>query len=216
VSGRSSSIWPVVHAERRALVEDLVGLEPQRWETPSLCAGWDIRDVVAHLAATAALTRIGFVREVIRARFSVDRIVERQLVLAREQDASASLTALRLVVNYTASPPLPLITRLIEIVVHGEDIRRPLGMNHAYSTTHIADAIAYLVDDRPSGGKQRLRHLTLSATDAALSIGDGPLVKGPAIALLLAASGRSAALDELSGPGASQLINRMMPLTGDS
>jgi hypothetical protein len=66
--------------------------------------------------------------------------------------------------------------------------------------------------DRPSGGKQRLNGLTLTATDADFSIGNGSLVKGPAVALLLAASGRSAALDELSGPGASQLINRVLQM----
>lgn len=199
-----------MHAERRALVEDLVGLDAAEWESPSLCAGWAIRDVVAHLAATAALSRVGFAREFVRARFSVDRIVERQLALAREQGPSASLTALRSAVDYVASPPLPLITRVIEIVVHGQDIRRPLGMRHVYSTTCIGDAIAHLFGDRPSGGKRRLKGLALTATDVDFSFGDGPLVKGPAVALLLAASGRSAVLDELSGPGASQLINRVL------
>jgi uncharacterized protein (TIGR03083 family) len=175
-----------------------------------LCAGWAVRDVVAHLAAAAALSRVGFAREFVRARFSVDRIVETQVALARERDASASLTALRSAVDYRVSPPLPLITRIFEIVVHGEDIRRPLGMNHAYSTTCIADAVAHLFGDGPSGGKKRLKGLTLTATDGEFSFGDGPLVKGPAVALLLAASGRSAVLDELSGPGAGQLINRVL------
>jgi uncharacterized protein (TIGR03083 family) len=210
MGGTSSSIWPVVHAERLALVEDLVGLDAAEWETPSLCAGWAVRDVVAHLAATAALSRVGFAREFVGARFSVDRIVERQLARAREQDASASLTALRSAVDYVASQPLPLITRVIEIVVHGEDIRRPLGINHAYSTTSTAESVAYLFGDRASGGKKRLMGLALTATDTDFSIGDGPLVKGPTLALLLAASGRSALLDELSGPGASQLTDRVL------
>jgi uncharacterized protein (TIGR03083 family) len=213
MSGASASIWPIVHGERRALVDDLVGLDASGWETSSLCAGWAVRDVVAHLAATAALSRVGFARQFVRAGFNVNRIIERQVALAREQDASASLTALRSTVNFKFSPPTPLITRIIEIVVHGEDIRRPLGIDHAYSTACIGDAIAYLAGGRDShrysGGKQHLRGLTLRATDAAFSVGDGPLVKGPAVALLLAASGRSAGFHELSGPGASQLINRV-------
>lgn len=213
MSGASASIWPVVHAERRALLEDLVVLDASGWEAPSLCAGWAVRDVVAHLAATAALSRVGFAREFVRAGFNVNRIIERQVALAREQDASASLTALRSTVNCTVSPPAPLITRIIEIVVHGEDIRAPLGISHAYSTACIGDAIAYLAggrySHRYSGGKRHLRGFTLSATDAAFSVGSGPLVKGPAVALLLAAAGRSARLDELSGPGASQLIKRV-------
>jgi hypothetical protein len=61
------------------------------WETTSLCVGWAVRDVVAHLAATATLSRVGFAREFVRARFSLDRIVDRQVALARKLDASASL-----------------------------------------------------------------------------------------------------------------------------
>ena len=128
---------------------------------------------------------------------------------ALQHDASASLTALRSAVDCVASPPLPLITRVVEIVVHGEDIRRPLGIDHAYPTTSIAEAVSYLLGDRSSGGKKRLKGLTLAATDVEFSIGDGPVVEGPALALLLAASGRSARLHELSGPGAIQLVNRI-------
>jgi len=49
----STDIWPVVHAERRALAADLTGLTPDRWQTPSLCAGWTVHDVLAHMVATA-------------------------------------------------------------------------------------------------------------------------------------------------------------------
>jgi uncharacterized protein (TIGR03083 family) len=190
-------------------VEDLVGLEAPQLETPSLCADWAVRDVVAHLAATAALSRIGFAREFVRAGFSVKRIIERQVALARGQDASASLTALQSTADCTVSPPLPSITRIVKIVVHGEDIRRPLGLNHAYSTAYIEDAVAYLISHRRSGARQRMKGFTLGATDIGFSVGTGLLVAGPAVALLLAASGRSAGLDELSGPGASQLIDRV-------
>ena len=108
-----------------------------------------------------------------------------------------------------ASPPLPLITRVVEIVVHGEDIRRPLGIDHTYPARWSAEAVSYLLGDRSSGGKKRHKGLTLAATDVEFSIADGPVVEGPALALLLAASGRSARLDELSGPGAIQLVNRI-------
>jgi hypothetical protein len=88
------------------------------------CAGWAVRDVVAHLAATAVLSRAGFVREFIRAGFSTERIVQRQVSAARRRDASESLTALHSAVNCTVSPPLPTITRIIEIVVHGLSHRK--------------------------------------------------------------------------------------------
>ncbi|GCA97816.1 maleylpyruvate isomerase N-terminal domain-containing protein [Mycolicibacterium sp. NCC-Tsukiji] len=53
----ASTVWAAVHTERRALVEDLTDLTERQWETPSLCQDWAVRDVVAHLAATATLTR---------------------------------------------------------------------------------------------------------------------------------------------------------------
>jgi hypothetical protein len=59
------------------------------------------------------------------------------------------------------------------------------------------------------GGKKRVAGLTLKATDADYSTGSGPVVEGPAVALLLAASGRRAGLDGLSGPGADTLRSRV-------
>ena len=79
------------------------------------------------------------------------------MALAREHDASGSLTALRSAVDYVASQPLPLITRVVEMVVHGEDIRRPSGIDHAYSARWSAEAVAYLLRERPSGGKSASR-----------------------------------------------------------
>jgi hypothetical protein len=98
---------------------------------------------------------------------------------------------------------------VIEIVVHGEDIRRPLQIRHAYDTAHISDALDYLFRDQRFGAKTLVRGLHLSATDADIAIGRGERVEGPAVLLLLAASGRRAALDDLTGPGC-QLLEQPM------
>ena len=58
-----SDLWHTVHAERAALVDDLAGLRSEQWATPSLCDEWDVLDVVAHLAATATLSPVRFVKE---------------------------------------------------------------------------------------------------------------------------------------------------------
>ena len=108
----------------------------------------------------------------------------------------------------TATPLAPKITRIVEAFVHGEDIRRPLGIVHEYSTAHIGPVVQYFTRDRMSGGKARLDGLTLTATDADLSVGSGPVIEGPAISLLLAAAGRKSALTELSGPGVKTLGER--------
>ena len=93
--------------------------------------------------------------------------------------------------------------------MHGEDIRRPLGIPHHYPLDQFARAIAfYARSNAIIGGRDRVAGLTLKATDVDLTVGDGPLVEGPAVSLLLAATGRTAALDELTGPGLATLRAR--------
>ena len=204
-----SDLWRVIHTERAALVDDLAGLTPEQWAKPSLCGGWNVHDVVAHLAATATLSLPRFAKEFLLAGFSSGRIVDQQVAAGRRQDPSQTLSALRSAIPSTVSPPQPTITRIIEIIVHGEDIRRPLHIGHDYSTTHIAEALDYLRRDRNSGAKARLAGLHLHATDTDIAAGTGPSVEGPAVPMLLAATGRSIALAELRGPGAQTLKDRI-------
>lgn len=201
-------IWAVVHNERAALADDLAQLSSDQWAKPSLCDGWDVHDVLAHMAATATMTRLRFAAGFARAGFSFDRFVANHVNAERAVDPVATLSAFRAALTSTATPPAPLISRIVEAYVHGEDIRRPLGIAHEYPIEPIGLAIAYLANDRLSGGKTRLAGITLTATDTDFSIGGGPSVDGPAISLLLAASGRKIALDELAGPGVPTLAER--------
>lgn len=105
-----------VHAERAALFCDLSNHEPLHWATPSLCAGWDIRDVVIHLAATATLSLTKFVVELVAAGFSTQRIADKQITHGRQFPAVHALNPLQSATYATASPPQPTITRLIQIV----------------------------------------------------------------------------------------------------
>lgn len=207
--GMRSKLWANVHAERASLVRDLTDQQHLDWATPSLCAGWDVRDVVAHLAATATLSLSKFAAELVAAGFRPNRIAEKQINAGRQRTGQHALDALRSAIHATASPPQPTITRVIEIVVHGEDIRRPLQIGHAYDTTHVADALSYLSRDHRFGAKTLIQGLHLSATDADIAIGQGERVEGTAVSLLLAASGRRAVIEDLSGPGCRLLEQRM-------
>jgi uncharacterized protein (TIGR03083 family) len=119
--------WPVVHAERAALVQDLASLDDAQWDVPSLCAGWSVHDVAAHLVDTARTTRTGFVLGLARARFDFDRQNAAGVVRWRGRTPQETLDRLREVVTRTTTPPAPLASRIVEEVVHGEDVRRPLG-----------------------------------------------------------------------------------------
>lgn len=200
----NSEIWPAVHYERQALIDDLTGLDPAKWRTPSLCPGWDVHDVLAHLVDSAKTTRLGFVRRMVAAGFDFDR--DNAVGIAREKAASAddTLNALQELRSHTATPPAALATRLVEAFIHGEDIRRPLKIQRNYLPAHVARALGYQVKTsvKMGGGKEAAHGLRLIATDTSFEHGDGPEVRGPAIALLLAVSGRPVEADELTGPGA--------------
>ncbi|MGW3770189.1 maleylpyruvate isomerase family mycothiol-dependent enzyme [Actinomadura verrucosospora] len=198
-----NDVWPMVHAERAALIDDLSHLEGEQWELPSLCDGWTVHDVVAHLVDTARTTRLGFVARLARARFDFDRQNTQGVERERGASPQETLERLRQVASRTSTPPAPLDSRLVEEVVHGEDIRRPLGIVHAYPLEAVVRSLRYQARTPASfgGAKELTARLRLTATDAGLSIGDGPEASGTALSLLLAISGRRAALDDLSGPG---------------
>jgi uncharacterized protein (TIGR03083 family) len=202
-----SEIWPVVHAERAALIQDLQTLPEQQWATPSLCRSWDVHDVLAHLVNDAKTTRLGFVRDLVTAGFDFDRLNARGVARERAEDPSRTLEQFRAVSGRTTSAPAPPATRLVEAFVHGEDIRRPLGIRHDYPPAHVATALRHQVNTSMTlgGGKERAERLRLVATDTDLSVGAGDEVRGTAIALLLAVSGRPVGPEELTGPGAAAL-----------
>jgi uncharacterized protein (TIGR03083 family) len=207
--GMSADIWPVVHAERRALADDLAGLTPDRWQTPSLCAGWTVHDVLAHMVATAKQTPPGFVVGMVTSGLSFERFVEKRIAEERSGGPAATLAAFRAVETATSAPPGPKLSWLGEALVHAEDIRRPLGIRHSYpvdAVTRVTDF--YAGSNVLIGGKRRVAGVTLTATDVDWSHGTGPLVEGPAAALMLATTGRTAALADLSGPGVEILRSR--------
>ncbi|WP_253464921.1 maleylpyruvate isomerase family mycothiol-dependent enzyme [Paenarthrobacter sp. A20] len=205
-----SIVWPVVHEERRALIKDLEPLHPAQWKTPSLCPGWDVHDVLAHVIDSAKTTRLNFMSRMIASRMDFDR--DNAVGVEREKtgDPAQTLVQLEAVLSRTSGPPAGLATRLVEAFVHGEDIRRPLGLHREYPAAHVATAIDYQMrtTTKMGGGKEIAAGWRWVATDTRFEYGDGPTVEGPAIALLLAVSGRPVAESELSGPGAPVFLQR--------
>jgi uncharacterized protein (TIGR03083 family) len=205
----ADDIWSVVHAERRALADDLDGLTPGQWATPSMCGGWTVHDVLAHMVSTAKLTPSAFAAGMAAAGFRFSRFTAKRIAAEGAGGPAATLAAFRAVETSTSSPPGPKLSWLGEVLVHSEDIRRPLGIAHEYpvdSVTAVTDF--YAGSNVLIGGKRRVAGVTLQATDADWSHGSGPVVTGPARALLLATAGRTQALPELSGPGVEILRAR--------
>jgi uncharacterized protein (TIGR03083 family) len=198
-----SDVWPMVHVERTALIGDLEHLDDELWDRPSLCGDWTVHDVVAHLVDTAKTTRLGFVVGLARARFDFDAQNARGVERERGASPQQTLERLRGVASRTSTPPAPLDSRLVEEIVHGEDIRRPLGLARAYPLEAVERSLRLQARTAASfgGAKELVRRCRLVATDVDLSVGEGPEVRGSALSLLLAITGRRVALDDLEGPG---------------
>ncbi len=205
----AESIWPTIHAERQALIDDLAGLSPEQWQTPSLSQGWTVHDVLAHLVAAAKMTPLRFVPGLAGAGFDFHRYMDKLVAIERAGGPEATLATFRAVRLRTSSPPAPPSTWLGEAFVHGEDIRRPLGIAHSYPLPQVTRVIGYYARlNALLGARRRIAGLTLTATDTDFSLGSGPVVEGPAISLLMVTAGRKAVLDDLSGPGVQVLRQR--------
>jgi len=204
-----TDVWPVVHAERKALAADLHGLRDDQWEQPSLCRGWSVRDVLAHMTATAQMSGPRFFAKLAGSGFSLARLQARDITRVRGATPVDTLAAFESQVETTGGPPGPVETMLGETLVHAEDVRRPLGIPHVSPL----DAVARVADFYASsnlviGGKRRVAGLALHATDTDWSHGEGPTVSGPVLSIVLAMTGRVVALDDLDGDGVAQLRSR--------
>lgn len=202
-------MWGVVAIERGALADDLASLDDAAWDTPSLCTGWSVRDVVAHIVATAEMTPFAFLGKMAGSGFSFQNMVAKEIADKRGASPAETLQHLRDVRDRTTSPPGPKTSWLGETIVHAEDVRRPLGIARDYPMDAVvAVADFYKGSNTLIGTKRRIEGLALKATDTDWSHGTGAAVEGPMLSLLMAMTGRTAALDDLTGEGVPVLRNR--------
>lgn len=197
--------------ERRRLAADLRGLTDAQWSTASLCAGWTVHHVLAHLC-TALLVRPDVIaRRAVRHR-SVAAAMD---VTARElaqRDPVDLLDVLEQRASSTFRPPgLPLAAPLTDAVAHGADIRWALSTDRTDGAppARLLPALRFVTGPRariafvPHG---RLTGLRLETTDLDWSHGVGAPVRGPALAVLMGVLGRPAARTELHGDGVARLL----------
>jgi uncharacterized protein (TIGR03083 family) len=205
-------IWTTIADERGGLADDLAGLTASQWETRSLCTQWSIRELVAHMSTTASMTPPKFFLGMAQAGFNFDKFANNGVAKHLGPDATATLNQFRGLRDSTSAPPGPKISWLGEAVVHGEDVRRPLGISHTYPSDVVRQVIDfYKGSNLIVGSKKRVAGLALSATDDDWQHGTGDpaaMVEGPLLSLLLAMTGRGAACDDLNGPGVPILLSR--------
>jgi uncharacterized protein (TIGR03083 family) len=204
-----ADVWPIIHAERKALATDLDGIGDEAWQTPSLCPDWTVRDVLAHMTATSKISGASFFPKLIGSGFSLKKMQAKDIARERGSSGPEALDRFKAQLDSTGRPPGPIETMLGEVLVHSADIRRPLGTAHTYQPDALVQAADfYKGSNLILGTKRRIAGVTLQASDVDWLYGDGPTVEGPILSLLLAMTGRAAALDDLAGEGVSVLRSR--------
>jgi uncharacterized protein (TIGR03083 family) len=194
-----------IDTEREGLADLLEDLSSAEWETPSLCGGWRVGDVAAHLTLAHTGYREALVGAV-RARGSFNRMIKDSALRAGSMPRAEYPRRLRAMVGSRRTAPfLTPMEPLIDVLVHGQDIALPVGRNRPMPTAAAAAAAQRAWDmGFPFRARTRLAGLRLTATDAAWTAGSGAPVEGPIAALLLLITGRDTAA-QLTDDGARTL-----------
>ncbi|MGO4615867.1 maleylpyruvate isomerase family mycothiol-dependent enzyme [Nocardia sp. 2YAB30] len=205
----NEEIWRAVADERASLVELLGTLSENEWDHGSLCAGWRVRDVVAHIVLSARPSVSWILVNLIRAHGNLDLAIRDTAIRHAENMPTAQLlTELSdsIGVRSTVIGTTPA-DRLMDLLVHGQDITVPLGIAREMPIDAARSALQRVwTTGAPFNARKKLTGYRLVATDAEWTAGEGLAVEGPVAALLLLATGRRVARGLLAGEGAARLI----------
>ncbi|EFC79466.1 maleylpyruvate isomerase family mycothiol-dependent enzyme [Parafrankia sp. EUN1f] len=178
-----TSLSPLLSDSFLTLADLLGALPEERWETPSLCAGWRVREVVAHLTMAARYSPA----ELRACDSDFSRLSN--LIAGRD----AALPTAELVANLRSDvmrrwipPGGGHLGALTHVVIHGLDVTVPLGAPRSASD----EAAIAVLDGLAAGGGSRqygvdTAGLALAATDVGWTFGAGAPLVGPAGELVL-------------------------------
>jgi uncharacterized protein (TIGR03083 family) len=211
-------LWAAIDEQRLRTADLLDTLTVEEWDLPSLCEGWTVRDVAAHLTLqqiTLGAALLGAVRHPGSMNHVIAASARERARLSRHQLVSelrAMTGSRRHVVGLSPRESL------IDNVVHAQDIAVPTGRVLEVPPDVAATAATQVWRDQSSRlGRIKsavFRRLPydghrLVATDADWSVGEGPEIRGPVLALLLLLTGRPAAVSQLDGEGRTDLVDRL-------
>lgn len=182
----------MVQGEFLALAADLGALPETAWDTPSLCEGWRVREVVAHVTMPARYGVDEFMAELAACEGDFTRLSN--LIAARDSSLPTGTLVANLrdpVMHGWAPPGGGAIGALSHVVIHGLDVAVPLGIERPPGEG-IRTVVASLAED---GAHQHfgfsLDGLRLRANDIEWSHGSGTTLTGRAGDLILLMAGRA-------------------------
>lgn len=202
-------VWEEIDAERTVLAHQLASIDALQWQTQSLCTELTVREVLAHLTVSGTLSGAAWFRGVLRARFDFDQQVADRLSEQLGSDPDDTLKRFRATIGSRTSPPVPKLALLGEMIVHGNDIRQPLGLHHTHRQETLDALLRYYAgSNQVVVAKKRIKDLQLESLESGITIGHGQPVRGRTVALIMAMTGRSTYCSELSGSGVPLLASR--------
>ena len=212
----ADALWAGIDDQRARTAATLEGLTPEQWDYPSLCEGWTVRHVAAHLTMQQQRVRdaVGFIRRnprMLRRMAMNDFIREAGILQAQALSTEEIVAGIRSGIGSRRhNPGLTPLETLTDILVHSQDIAIPLGVDLPMQPSLSVLAATRRWDTRNTWLASVNRRLPLdgyrlTATDTDWRRGQGPELAGPIGALLLLITGRTAALEQLTGEGANAL-----------
>jgi len=204
----------MVDAERTEFADLVDTLTPQQWDASSLCTAWKVRDVVAHVTQGGTVNTGESMKQMVKYGFRLNKLLTEEAKKDGQATSDELRANLRGTVGSRTTPPFTKAEGMLaDEVIHQQDVRRAIGIPRQVPT----ERLRVVLDDIKGynnvliPAKKRLKGLHLKATDLDWEFGDpeGAEVSGPGEALMMAISGRSAALADLTGPGVAQLRERI-------
>ena len=205
-------VLPAIADERRRTADLIEHLAPAQLDTPSLCGDWTVVQVAGHLLAAIDKSATPLLGLIVSSGFNIHKANSRLAIRMAERPAAELAQGLRDNAENPFRPPIVgHLGQLTDLQVHGQDMRRPLGLPHGLRPDRLRESLAFLVGGRAVGfaPRRRLAGLRFAATDLDFAWGTGPELTGPAEALMMAMTGRTGALADLAGPGVPILHNRL-------
>lgn len=188
-----ADLQPVVAAELLALADLLEEATEAQWDTLSLCEGWRVREVVAHMTMAARYSEDAFMAELRRHDFDFGRLSNEIASKDAELPTGELVANLRSdVMQHWAPPGGGYHGALNHAVIHGLDVTVPLGVPRRSPD----GTIRIVLDDLTQGGMHQhfgtsVDGRSLQATDLDWSYGSGPALRGEAGDLAAMLCGRA-------------------------
>jgi uncharacterized protein (TIGR03083 family) len=210
-------VWAAIDDQRERTAVLLEELSDDEWAGPSLCAGWTVRDVAAHLTlqqlTVLTATRLAIANP--RSLGGLNRVIRESARSRADLPTEQLIAEIRAMIGSRRhNVGVTSLDTLTDILVHGQDIAIPLERELPMLATAAAAAATRVWTTRTTRlarvfSRVPFDAIRLTADDVAWSVGSGHEIRGPISAILLLLTGRLAALPQLAGDGLAEFRSRL-------